>query len=331
MNHKGRKKLISELILFFALVIPFFLDAQTISVHDPVMIRQDNTFYVFCTGMGITVWSSTDMTNWKKEQPVFKKAPVWALKAVPLFRGHIWAPDIAYHEGRYYLYYSVSAFGKNTSCIGVATNTTLHAIDPEFQWTDHGKVIQSVPGRDLWNAIDPNLAFDENNTPWLVFGSFWSGIKLVKMDQNLLQIAEPEEWYTLAKRPRGFQADDRDPGEGAIEAPFIFRKDAWFYLFASVDYCCRGIKSDYKIMVGRSEKITGPYIDQSGQRLDQGGGTIVLEGNSDWPGVGHNSIYTFDNTDYLIFHGYDAHDNGKPKLLIRKVKWNLAGWPEVGL
>lgn len=84
-------------------------------------------------------------------------------------------------------------------------------------------------------------------------------------------------------------------------------------------------------MVGRSEKITGPYLDQSGQRLDQGGGTIVLEGNSDWPGVGHNSIYTFDNTDYLIFHGYDAHDNGKPKLLIRKVKWNLAGWPEVAL
>jgi len=331
MNHKGRKAQISGIIFFFILVIPFFLDAQIISVHDPVMIRQDNTFYIFCTGMGIAVWSSTDMTNWKKEQPVFEKAPDWVLKAIPLFRGHIWAPDIAYHEGRYYLYYSVSAFGKNTSCIGIATNTTLHPTDPEFKWTDHGKVIQSVPGRDLWNAIDPNLAFDENNAPWLVFGSFWSGIKLVKMDQNLLQIAEPEEWYTLAKRPRGFQADDRDPGEGAIEAPFIFRKGAWFYLFASVDYCCRGIKSNYKIMVGRSEKITGPYLDQSGQRLDQGGGTIVLEGNSDWPGVGHNSIYTFDNTDYLIFHGYDAHDNGKPKLLIRKVKWNLAGWPEVAL
>lgn len=84
-------------------------------------------------------------------------------------------------------------------------------------------------------------------------------------------------------------------------------------------------------MVGRSEKITGPYLDRTGQRLDHGGGTIVLEGNSDWPGVGHNSIYTFDETDFLIFHGYDARDNGKPKLLIRKVTWNQAGWPEVEL
>ena len=59
--------------------------------------------------------------------------------------------------GLYYLYYSVSAFGKNTSCIGVATNKTLHPSSPDYKWTDHGKVIQSVPGRDMWNAIDPNL------------------------------------------------------------------------------------------------------------------------------------------------------------------------------
>ncbi len=76
----------------------------------------------------------------------------------------------------YYLYYSVSAFGKNTSCIGVATNTTLDPGDKNYKWVDHGKVIQSVPGRDLWNAIDPNVVLDESQQPWMVFGSFWSGI-----------------------------------------------------------------------------------------------------------------------------------------------------------
>lgn len=84
-------------------------------------------------------------------------------------------------------------------------------------------------------------------------------------------------------------------------------------------------------MAGRSEKITGPYLDREGNRLDQGGGTLVLAGNEFWPGVGHNSAYTFDKTDYLIFHGYDASDNGKPKLLIREIQWDKDGWPLVSL
>src|ERR1700712_3902737 len=88
-----------------------------ITVHDPVMIKQDSTYYIFCTGFGITVWSSTNMKNWKQEKPVFDKAPQWAVDAIPGFKGHIWAPDISYHNGKYYLYYAVSAFGKNTSCI----------------------------------------------------------------------------------------------------------------------------------------------------------------------------------------------------------------------
>src|SRR5690242_19510923 len=113
-----------------------------IPVHDPVMIRQDSMYYIFCTGRGISVWSSTNMKNWKREKPVFDTLP-WAVQTIKGFRNHIWAPDISYHNGLYYLYYSVSAFGKNTSCIGVATNKTLNSSSPDFKWTDHGKVIQS--------------------------------------------------------------------------------------------------------------------------------------------------------------------------------------------
>ena len=92
------------------------------SVHDPVMIKQDSTYILFCTGMGIRMWSSTNMKDWKQEPSVFSQPPTWAIEAIPGFKGHIWAPDISYYNGLYYLYYSVSAFGKNTSCIGVATN-----------------------------------------------------------------------------------------------------------------------------------------------------------------------------------------------------------------
>jgi arabinan endo-1,5-alpha-L-arabinosidase len=281
--------------------------------------------------MGISVFTSPDLKDWKQEEPVFDTAPAWAVEAIPGFKGHIWAPDISFRNGKYYLYYSVSAFGKNTSCIGLATNTTLDSQDKNYQWVDHGKVIQSVPGRDLWNAIDPNLAWDENQQPWLVFGSFWSGMKLVKLNTSLMAVAQPEEWYTVSKRKREFSVNDEDPGAGAVEAPFIFKKNDYYYLFVSFDFCCRGKESNYKIVVGRSKNIRGPYLDREGVAMDQGGSTLVLEGDERWAGLGHNSAYTFDGVDYLVFHAYDSKDEGKPKLIIETIKWDEDGWPVVRL
>jgi len=298
-----------------------------IPVHDPVMIRQDSMYYIFCTGRGISVWFSTNMKNWKREKPVFDTLP-WAVQTIKGFRNHIWAPDISYHNGLYYLYYSVSAFGKNTSCIGVATNKTLNSSSPDFKWTDHGKVIQSVPGRDMWNAIDPNLSYDEKGIPWLVFGSFWNGMKLVKLNSDLKSVAQPEKWFTVAARPRNPILPDSVAGDAAIEAPFIFKKDKYYYLFVSFDYCCRGEKSTYKIMVGRSEKIEGPYADRDGVPMNAGGGSLVLEGNKNWNGVGHNAVASFNGTDYIVFHAYDANDKGRSKLRIEKIRW-FNEWPVV--
>ncbi len=323
------KKAIYILVCIY--IVTSSLHAQDIRVHDPVLAKDGNTYYLFCTGVGISVFSSTDLQHWQKEKPVFDSPPAWAVEAVPAFKGHIWAPDIAFHNGLYYLYYSVSAFGKNTSCIGVATNKTLDPKSSEYKWTDHGKVIESIPGRDLWNAIDPNLAWDEQRQPWLTFGSFWSGIKLVKLNANLTAIANPQEWYTIAKRNRDYKTADANGGDAAIEAPFIFKKNNYYYLFVSFDFCCKGVDSNYKVMVGRSEKIQGPYLDKDGVRMDAGGGTLVLQGNKAWPGVGHNSVYTFDGKDYLVVHAYDAADNGKPKLKILTLQWDSNGWPHASL
>ena len=300
-----------------------------IPAHDPVMIKEGSTYYMLCTGLGVTVYSSKDMVNWTHQSPVFDKAPEWAVKAVPGFKGMIWAPDISFHHGKYYMYYAVSAFGKNTSCIGLAVNKTLDTSSADFKWQDLGKVIQSVPGRDLWNAIDPNLIIDNNNTPYLVFGSFWEGIKMVKLADDLTSIAQPGEWYTLARRPRDFSFSDRDAGNAAIEAPFVFKKDKYYYLFVSWDYCCRGEKSDYKVVVGRSEKVTGPYLDKTGKSMFAAGGSLVVQGdNKNWFGAGHNAAYTFGDKDYIVYHGYDAKDNGKSKLITEELMWK-DDWPVV--
>lgn len=298
-------------------------------VHDPVMIKEGQKYYLFCTGFGISVFSSTDMKNWRKESSVFSKAPEWAVKAIPGFRGHIWAPDISYHNGKYYLYYAVSAFGKNTSAIGVAVNTTLDSASANFKWEDKGMVVQSVPGRDLWNAIDPNVIVDNNNTPWLSFGSFWEGMKLVKLDTSFTTVAQPQEWYTIARRPRDFNLSDSSAGNAAIEAPFIFKKGDYYYQFVSWDYCCRAEKSDYKVVVGRSKQVMGPYLDKNGVRMDRNGGTLVVEGDGkEWFGAGHNAAYTFNGKDYIVYHGYDAQDRGRSKLIIKELNWQ-DGWPVV--
>ena len=300
---------------------------EKIPAHDPVMIKQDSVYYMFCTGFGILVYSSKDMKSWKREKAVFEKAPEWAIKAIPGFKGHIWAPDISYHNGMYYLYYAVSAFGKNTSAIGLAINKTLDKNSAQYNWQDLGKVIQSVPGRDMWNAIDPNLIIDNNNTPYLTFGSFWEGMKLVKLNPEMTAVAQPEEWYTVARRPRDFALGDSAPGNAAIEAPFIFKKDTYYYLFVSWDYCCRAEKSDYKVVVGRSELLTGPYLDKTGKAMSLGGGSLVVQGdNKNWFGAGHNSAYNFDGKDYIVYHGYDAKDKGRSKLIIEELRWK-DGWP----
>ncbi|QKJ33106.1 family 43 glycosylhydrolase [Mucilaginibacter mali] len=311
---------------------------RSIPVHDPVMIKQDSTYFLFCTGRGIAVWSSTNMVDWKREPQVFETAPEWITGIVPGFKNSYWAPDISYYNGLYYLYYAVSAFGKNTSAIGLVTNKTLYTKSPDFKWVDHGEIIRSVPGKTNWNAIDPNLAIDGKGVPYLFFGSFWDGLKIARLNKDRMSVADDiNKLPTVASRKKNGSSgtnppsvDDNpvDAGGNAIEAPFVFSKGKYFYLFASIDYCCKGPKSTYKMIVGRAKNIKGPYLDKDGVNMATGGGTIVLAGDNNWYGVGHNAVCTFDGIDYLIFHGYDAADKGISKLRVEKLTWDN-DWPVV--
>ena len=301
--------------------------AAQVGVHDPVMAKQKDRYYLFSTGPGITVYSSGDMKTWKPEGRVFPEGPAWATQAAPSFNGHIWAPDIYHHDGKYYLYYSVSGFGKNTSAIGVTVNSTLDPRAPGYKWEDQGLVVQSVPGRDLWNAIDSHVIDDDQGTPWMSFGSFWGGLKLVKLDASRTRLAEPQEWHTIARRERPAFTPDEEAAPAQIEAPFIFPKNGWYYLFASWDLCCKGKDSTYKVVVGRSKRVTGPYLDRDGVDMAKGGGSLVIQGDRDWQALGHNSAYTFDGKDYMVLHAYETADKYRQKLKVLDMTWDGDGWP----
>ncbi len=303
--------------------------ASQVSIHDPVMAREDGTYYLYSTGPGIPFYSSTDLRSWRERGRVFPGEPAWARQVVPDFNGHVWAPDISVHDGLYYLFYAVSSGGRITSAIGLATNRTLDPDARSYRWEDRGIIVRSVPGRDLWNAIDPNLVEDERGGAWLAFGSFWSGLKLVKLNASRTGLAEPEEWHSVAKRERSVLLDDRDPGPAELEAPFIFRRRGYYYLFLSWGKCCLGTDSTYRLMIGRSRDVRGPYLDKAGRDLAKGGGSLLLGGTAAWPGLGHNGTYTFEGRDYLVFHAYEAADHGLQKLKIAELAWDADQWPVV--
>ena len=131
------------------------------------------------------------------------------------------------------------------------------------------------------------------------------------------------------ENPPSIDNNPVDAGGNAIEAPFVFKKGNYYYLFASIDYCCKGIESTYKMIYGRSENVEGPYYDKDGKDMLFGGGTILMEGDENWHGVGHNAVVNDFDKDYLIFHGYDALDEGRSKLRIFTLKWDKELWPTV--
>ncbi len=289
-----------------------------IKAHDPVIAKDGDRYYVFTTGAHIPILCSTDMTQWEFCGRVFKENPQWVRDAIGRVTD-LWAPDISFFNGKWHLYYSASTFGKNRSAIGLATNATLNPDDAQYGWVDEGLVIESKP-TDNWNAIDPNFALDETGQPWLALGSYWSGLKLIQLDPAT---SKPVGGSNLVAIAGG------RPSPNAIEAPFIIRRGEYFYLFFSVDFCCRGVDSTYNIRVGRATQISGPYADRDGKTLLSGGGTLVLAGSKRWRGPGHNAIFRDDNskTDWLVYHAYDADEVGIAKLRIQGLGWDADGWP----
>jgi arabinan endo-1,5-alpha-L-arabinosidase len=294
-----------------------------LAAHDPALVAGEDgeDWYVFATGepsMGggnIQVRSSPDGRNWTYEGTVWDEIPEWVREAVPGVN-NLWAPEVFENRGTFYLYYAASTWGHNNSVIGLATNTTLDPSDPDYEWVDEGEVVRSEPD-DEYNAIDPGVVEDESGTPYMAFGSYWSGIRLVELDWPSGKVADPDE--------EPLHIADRKASPNAIEAAYIVENDDYYYLFTSWGQCCQGVDSDYKIVVGRSRDVTGPYVDREGRRLLDGGGTTLLTSSGERVGPGGQSV----SEEIIAYHYYDADADGAPRLALQPVVWDDDGWPEL--
>lgn len=279
--------------------------------HDPTVIKTpDGTYLAAFTANGVGLKTSTDRTEWSDAGAAFPDGAPWT---TPWTGGdlNLWAPDISYHNNQYYLYYSASTFGSADSAIFLATSPTGES----GTWTDQGSLIESVTA-DNYNAIDPNLVIDSEGRWWVSFGSFYGGLKMIEVDSTTgLRINE--EVASIAARPQN---------GGAIEAPFIYLNGDFWYLWASFDSCCQGADSTYRIMVGRSESVTGPYVDRDGVPMLEGGGTQMMSSHDSIHGPGHNAVFTDEDGDVLAYHYYN--DAGVAQIGINRIRYD-DGWPVV--
>jgi arabinan endo-1,5-alpha-L-arabinosidase len=293
-----------------------------VRIHDPSVIVEGGRWVSFQTGAegfwrgAILLKTSADGIEWKNAGGIGKGLPAWPGKELGYRSQNIWAPSVSRRGDTVYLYYSVSSFGINVSAIGLMTNTDFDPLKPDLGWVDQGLVLKSGI-KDDFNAIDPYRIDTADGRAWLAYGSYWSGIKMRELDPEVGKLISPDaETYDLAWY-----------GGGVIEAPAILEHDGKFYLFVSYDRCCAGVDSTYRMMVGRADAVTGPYVGKDGTDLLKAGATELQRGDSHYVGPGGQEPVFGAPSDMLVYHYYDGTDRGVPKIQIVSIGWDGDGWP----
>lgn len=308
----------------------------TLGVHDPTIIyNQDNqSYYMFSTDteingamtLGIQIRKSKDLKAWDYLHTALEGIPTTVFDYTN--PSNLWAPEVIAYKDGYRMYYSASIFGTNKSCINLAEANT-----PEGPWIDRGLVIATHPDKDEQNAIDANLLYDKEGQLWMVYGSFFSGIYIVRMDEESgLILEEGDIGICIANRSINV--------EGAIEGPFIYynKEQGYYYLFVSYDF----LGKSYNVRTARSKNIQGPYLDYHGLDMfedkvkpHQHGlkllGSYKMEDEVNWTSIGHNSILDKNGIQYMVAHSRINHQHHPHYAYIRPLLWLESGWPVCAL
>lgn len=289
------------------------------SAADPTVICTDEGFYLYATQTNsywIPIYFSKDLVNWEFKRSAFRNATRPKPDVLP-DGGAFWAPEIRYINGKYVLYFSWAKWGDGSkSYTAVATSDSpvgdfLNA-KPLLITNDFGS-----------NCID-QFYYEEDGKKYMFVGSF-NGIYVTELTDDGLSVKRGADGKPVLKK----QVCGR-----AFEGTNIYKKGKYYYLFASINNCCDGIDSRYKVVVGRSENLLGPYVNREGKDMMSNSWTLVLEGDGEtFFGPGHNSIIIPDDagTDWMIYHSYVKENGavGGRLGMLDRIVWSADGWPTI--
>lgn len=278
------------------------------SLPDPSVIKgDDGYYYLYATEdiRNLPIHRSKDLVNWELVGTAFTD------ETRPDFepKGGLWAPDINKIGDKYVLYYSMSVWGGEWTCgIGCAVADT-----PAGKFKDCGMMFRSN-GINVQNSIDP-FYIEDGGKKYLFWGSF-HGIYGIELSDDGLKVKEGAKPVQVA-------------GD-AYEGTYIHKRDGYYYLFASIGRCCEGIKSTYTTVVGRSDKLFGPYLDKQGRSMSDNHHEVLIQKNESFVGTGHNSEIVTDKVgnDWMFYHAVKVSDPDGRVLMLDKIVWE-DDWPSV--
>lgn len=278
------------------------------SLPDPSVIKgDDGYYYLYATEdiRNLPIHRSKDLVNWELVGTAFTD------ETRPDFepKGGLWAPDINKIGDKYVLYYSMSVWGGEWTCgIGCAVADT-----PAGKFKDCGMMFRSN-GINVQNSIDP-FYIEDGGKKYLFWGSF-HGIYGIGLSDDGLKVKEGAKPVQVA-------------GD-AYEGTYIHKRDGYYYLFASIGRCCEGIKSTYTTVVGRSDKLFGPYLDKQGRSMSDNHHEVLIQKNESFVGTGHNSEIVTDKAgdDWMFYHAVKVSDPDGRVLMLDKIVWE-DDWPSV--
>lgn len=297
-----------------------------VKISCPEITKFNGVYYLFGDNRdGCGIRRSTDLITWEAIDNAYTYKSGYPASWIPndVPDCEMWCPGIYQIGDTYYVYYAITTLYSQRSTIGIFTNTTLDPNDPDYRWVEAGPVISSYNG-DPYNCIDPCVIHDENNDPWLLFGSSWSGLKVVRLDPETGKLLNPDD-------PEIIGVANRVKGDRAIEGGYMIEKDGSYYLFAAVGIMTQGT---YSNGVGRGTSVTGPFYARNGVPMteggNKGGATLITEEKEDIIMPGHCSIFQDDDGQWYFVLEYFP-EGVDAKLGISTIVWDDDGWPWTAL
>ena len=303
---------------------------------DPCIIEYEGKYYAYATEdygewkpsddplenesnlKCVPILESEDLVHWYFKNAAFssREKPTWGT-----YGANVWAPDVVRIGDTFVMYYALSVWGDPDPGIGIAT--AEHPLGP---WTDQGKLFTSSEiGVD--NSIDPAVFQAQDGNYYMIWGSF-RGLFGVQLTDDGLSL---EGGLDYARENKTLVAGIVGPWDGSTyEAPYVVYKDGYYYLFVSSGTCCDGHNSTYHVRVARSTNPLGPYYDDQGRDMLAGNrGAIVVQGDANFVGVGHNAVIQDDAGNwYIVYHGFDTSEyetygnSNRRSLLVDRLDWS---------
>lgn len=279
------------------------------NMPDPTFIRaEDGFYYVYATERAkkLPIYRSLNLTDWTFVGHAFKEGERPSFEP----KGNVWAPDINYFNGHYVMYYAMSVWGGEQTCgIGVAT-----AARPEGPFIDQGKLFRSNE-IGVRNSIDPCYMEDEGKK-YLIWGSF-RGIYGIELSDDGLHLSSDTTKFKVAGT--------------AYEGVYVYKSRGYYYLFASIGTCCKGLESTYTTVVGRSKHLKGPYLNKQGQAMLNNKHQVIIHKNERFVGCGHNAEIVTDRKGktWMLLHAFDTTNPKGRQLILQEILWDKEDWPYV--